>query len=748
MEKKWINVLLLVVILFIIVFLGFFIIKKPTITGIVVYEESINTLNWTFDDINDFSYDSSLINLSDGQGKLSRSVVENTWSVDNITEMLVISALEYEPGKIIHDRTIKVQSLDADGANINKDKEIFDVTFDRELANNDIVSMYVLESDNINVDINIFLCDNGTICNESGYGLVNFNGGEGWYNITISGLDGPKNIFNIDSPKNMKFDYIKAVHKDTTTYTSTNISYPESALIETKDISITSSSSFLNFHKNDLLNGQNIDYSYSVDSGNSWDIIPANNNLSDVSVSSGKIRIKANLSGNGTETPVVYDFAVSYSTQICNENWNLTYGVCLSNNTKLKYYVDKNECSTADNLPSDNDTYESCVYDGNVENETSNTQNTTKFLIDKKQESDVLLELTSKSNILTDSVSIVEYSTNLKNSTPDSNELGKYIDITADSVTKQNLTSINIKIYYTDEEVANAGLDEDTLKIHYFNETNNQWQILNSTVNVSGNYVEVTIEHLSTFGIFGDKEVTPAQESSGSSSSGGGGGSRRIPQKIIMPKKEVKTETPPVEEEKPEEIKEQVCDYKISVSIPEHISFVEYDNIKGIVNNIGGCEIENLNIDISPELKDIIRIENKEIGNVNINESIEFLLLKKLETNRADLLIQGFNIKIPKENIKTYSGSLTFGAIVQEQVAFEEKINVKVDLLESPLIIGLVSSNISVVLFAFLLFIVTFFVLYPKFYQNKGEKLTKKQIEEIEEKVEKTKKKYSDRKKY
>ncbi|MEK6949255.1 MAG: hypothetical protein AABX34_03470, partial [Nanoarchaeota archaeon] len=253
--------------------------------------------------------------------------------------------------------------------------------------------------------------------------------------------------------KNTEFDYIKAVHKDTIAYTSTNISYPKSASIETKDISIAGLSSFLNFHKNELLKDQNINYSYSIDSGSSWSPIPQNNNFSGVSVSSGKIRIKADIAANGTETPIIYDFSFSYLTQVCNENWNAAYGICLINDTKLKYYTDKNECGTTTNLPVDNGTYESCVYD--------KPQNPTELLIDARNKSNVLINIKAISSISIDSISVTEYRTNSKNSTPSLKELGKYIDITADDAIKQNFTTIIIRIYYTDADIANANLDEE-----------------------------------------------------------------------------------------------------------------------------------------------------------------------------------------------------------------------------------------------------------------------------------------------
>lgn len=712
MEKKLASAIVLVVLLLIITFLGFFIIKKPTITGIVTYEEIINTLNWTFDGPSDYIYDNNLINITNEKVTLIPNIIINFWNTSNEIGYVVEQAI-YD--NVNH--TDKITVL-GDGKRVKVNKvNIFDITFSDYIHNGDIINFY-LTTDPSTQATNIYLCNANTSCIYPGYGAVYYNNTEGWYSIIVNGLDTPRRTFNID-PAEVNFDYINATHIETIENNSTNIIYPSSASIETKDFNIIVLSSFLSFHKNDLLNDQNIDYYYSIDSGNSWNSIPSNNNLSDVSISNNKIRIKADISTKGTETPIIYDFAVSYLTQVCNENWNLTYGTCLINNTKLKYYLDKNNCGTIDNLPADNGTFESCIYDNNVQNETNNIQNKTRFLFDERQESNVLLELITK-GIANVSVSIVEYSTNSKNSTPSLTELGKYIDITADNATKNNLTSINIKIYYTDEEVANAGLDEETLKIHYFNETSNQWQALNSTVNSTGNYVEVTIEHLSTFGIFGSKQSSESSGSSSSSGSGGssgGGGKTRIIKKIEEPiEQPLKEETKEIIEEeeikKPKETKKE-CDYKISVSMPEHISFVEYDYMEGIINNIGGCEIESVDISISPELKDIIKIDKEKVHNIGINESVEFLLIKKLESKAANL-IQGFNVKIPREKIKTYSGSLTFGALVQEQLTFEEKINIKVDLLEPISIIDIVSSKVSIFLIVSLLLVVVSYSFYVK----------------------------------
>jgi len=46
----------------------------------------------------------------------------------------------------------------------------------------------------------------------------------------------------------------------------------------------------------------------------------------------------------------------------CKEKWQDVHSICLINDTKMKYYIDKNDCGTTYNLPPDNGTYVNCDY--------------------------------------------------------------------------------------------------------------------------------------------------------------------------------------------------------------------------------------------------------------------------------------------------------------------------------------------------------------------------------------------------
>ncbi|MBD3354399.1 hypothetical protein GF361_00260, partial [Candidatus Woesearchaeota archaeon] len=46
----------------------------------------------------------------------------------------------------------------------------------------------------------------------------------------------------------------------------------------------------------------------------------------------------------------------------CDEDWQVHYGSCLTNDSRLKYYTDANNCGKTDDLPADNGTYAACDY--------------------------------------------------------------------------------------------------------------------------------------------------------------------------------------------------------------------------------------------------------------------------------------------------------------------------------------------------------------------------------------------------
>ncbi len=135
---------------------------------------------------------------------------------------------------------------------------------------------------------------------------------------------------------------------------------------------------------------------------------------------------------------------------------------------------------------------------------------------------DTTLEITTNTTT-TGSINMIEYDTVTSGgiAVP---ALNKYIEIEASHEIEDSLTWVIIKIKYTDAEVATAGIDESTLRLHYYNETSGIWMPYNPPeggVNTSANYVWANTTHFSLWGIFGN--LIPSAPSPSPSPTGGFG---------------------------------------------------------------------------------------------------------------------------------------------------------------------------------------------------------------------------------
>ena len=189
-----------------------------------------------------------------------------------------------------------------------------------------------------------------------------------WYGPTTTNDHYTTSGTNINPIHNQSWIQYKAILGGTSSQTpilidvtisSTSTGYPLSAEIETNDYIVENLKSFDSFSSEQELDGNSVEYYYSVDSGENWNLIE--DNLSNVDTTNKKIRFKAVLYSDGESTPVLKEMKLGY-TVLCLEDWNVQYGECLANDTKLKYYIDANICGTTANIPEDNGSYISCDY--------------------------------------------------------------------------------------------------------------------------------------------------------------------------------------------------------------------------------------------------------------------------------------------------------------------------------------------------------------------------------------------------
>jgi parallel beta-helix repeat protein len=96
-------------------------------------------------------------------------------------------------------------------------------------------------------------------------------------------------------------------------------------------------------------------------------------------------------------------------------------------------------------------------------------------------------------------VTMVKYKGNPGGPPPDNLKvLGKFVEVRTDIPSENVVWPIEIRIYYTDNEVAEAGISENSLRIFYWNGC--EWvQEENSGVDIENNYVWARVTHLSPF---------------------------------------------------------------------------------------------------------------------------------------------------------------------------------------------------------------------------------------------------------
>ncbi|MBU2616247.1 MAG: hypothetical protein KKC19_04035, partial [Nanoarchaeota archaeon] len=433
-------------------------------TGFYIYEESeYNNLNqtWDFSNLGDYYYNSSELSVTEEGVSLNQIIIFSNWTEENALDIDLISAFyDYK------DKTNKL--ISAGHGNLKPDsKKILDITFDNDLDNGDVISTYALSGNSLE----IYLCPQDIQCDSSIYGDTFYDGEEGFYNITISGLSSPTDSFSLVAP-HVKIDYIQAKSVNITDHSFVNITYPSSAIIETMDVTGIKSITSLEF--SDSLNNQSINYSYSSDSGITWKNIP--DNLSELNIS--KIRFSATLISDTLGTPLLKNILLVYD-KMPEE---------ISQNNIVSYTV---------NLTS---------------NEPTTINNSNIFL-------DVtILENVSNANITIEEIEDIPLESK--------RQLRSLINLNVDDNTRELLNSTKLKMYYTDEDISLGNLDESTLKFYYYNESSLIWEEIDSTINVDSNYIEVILPHLSIYGVFGE-EVVVATPSSGSSSGNSGWVARR-----------------------------------------------------------------------------------------------------------------------------------------------------------------------------------------------------------------------------
>jgi len=194
----------------------------------------------------------------------------------------------------------------------------------------------------------------------------------------------------------------------------------------------------------------------------------------------------------------------TYFCDYCVSEWilNDTWGECQPGGFQYRNYYDINECLGTELPPEPNSKECNYTYSENVEIMSGEV-----YVFDVKDEANVSLEIMVDENITDGVINITSYLENPVNSTFSLLDIGNYIDISVSPEISEGLTWVLIKIYYMDEEVIKANVEEEELRIYTFNEDTSKWEkVDDSGVDTSLNYVWGNVSHFSFYGIFEYKE--------------------------------------------------------------------------------------------------------------------------------------------------------------------------------------------------------------------------------------------------
>jgi len=143
------------------------------------------------------------------------------------------------------------------------------------------------------------------------------------------------------------------------------------------------------------------------------------------------------------------------------------------------------------------------VWEGHVEtvhNPASVTQNN-PFMIHAEETANCILTLTNISKPVTLCIKNITAPTEVDPPPGTYKVLGNYIEIIADA--EDVTASGTIRIYYMPEQVSELGLDENSLKMFYWDEAVNDWKAVDTQINTAEHYVWATVSHLSIWTLMG-----------------------------------------------------------------------------------------------------------------------------------------------------------------------------------------------------------------------------------------------------
>ncbi len=315
---------------------------------------------------------------------------------------------------------------------------------------------------------------------------------------------------------------------------------------------------------------------------------------------------------------------------------------------------------------------------------------------------DVFLELSGKS-IGGGEISVTTYNTDIRNTTKPAKEAGRYVDIVADGALQQNITNTTLRIYYADEQISAANINEISIRIHFYNETSGNWEPLNTTLHTEQNYAEAVIYHYSTYGIFGEEnpQVLPQYNATNvttnattnvainvtTNGSTVYNGSEVVSGEATAQAAESggtakSTNASPINVSKQSSAemikdKEDTCIYSMAVEIKETLNLAKMTAVGGKITNTGTCDIDSLELKLTGKASELIGVTPSSIGYMKAGSTASFNLTKSPQ-NIAPF--QGLAVAEPQNEATRYTGALHLEGISGNVVALTDDIELTLEL--------------------------------------------------------------------
>ena len=124
----------------------------------------------------------------------------------------------------------------------------------------------------------------------------------------------------------------------------------------------------------------------------------------------------------------------------------------------------------------------------------------------------ISMEIVTETNVSNATITVKSSTNSQVNATLSVPALNKYIQVETSEQVREAITSVMLKVYYTDAELNASGLNESTLAMYWYNTTTAQWVKLTTNmswvygtgVNTVQNYVWANVSHFSHYAVGGE----------------------------------------------------------------------------------------------------------------------------------------------------------------------------------------------------------------------------------------------------